>query len=190
MNFLDRLMGRRQPRAVAPVSTPALTGRDATRRELVSMALRDTLRRHGIPPEWIAAEASPAVTARKDRGIHLRLALRHWHPALPGCVVALQKSVSGRLARLDPLSSEWLVGISWKFEPADDRLCPALPEPGYWRGERPQAPQAAARQRAAADPRDTLKRLLGRGDEAYAGHAAAGGDFSATQPMLMPGSHA
>ena len=189
MTFLDRLMGRSPARAAAAASTLGLDGRDATRRELVSMAVRDTLRRHGIPAEWIAAEASPVLTARKERGIHLRFVLRHWHPALPGCVVALQKNVCARLARLDPLSCEWLVGVSWKFEPADDRLCPALPEPAYWCAERPLPAELAERRRAAADSRDTLKRLLGRGDEAFAGRAGTGNEFSATQPMLMPGEH-
>lgn len=192
MKFIERLLGRTPARTAPAATLPPVSGRDATRRELVAMAVRDTLRKQGIPQEWIGAEASPALTARKDRGIHLRLVVRHWHPALPSCVVALQKSVAARMSRLDPLSCEWLVGISWKFEPADDRLCPALPEPGYWQAERPQPADVAARRREAADTRETLKRLLGRGDEAFAGRPAGGADggFHPTQPMLMPGGQA
>jgi len=193
MTLIDRLLGRKPVQSGVPSApVPALTNRDAARRELVAMAVRDTLRKHGIPADWISGEASPALTARKERGIHLRLVLRHWHPALPSCVVALQKSVVARLARLDPLSCDWLVGVAWKFEPADDSLCPTLPEPGYWQPERPQREQTTAKAaRAAADPRQTLKGLLGRGDDAFASRASASADgFSPTQPMVLPGEPA
>lgn len=190
MHFIDRLLGRGGRSHPAGAAVPAPTGRDATRRELISMAVRDTLRKNGIPHEWVGVETGPAATARKERGMHLRLVVRHWHAALPGCVVALQRSVSARVARLDPLSCEWLVGISWKFEPADDSHCPALPEPQYWRAERPQRGEAAGRQRAAADARERLKRLLASRDEAFPARAGTAADFSPTQPMLMPGSHA
>lgn len=189
MNLIARLLGR-QPQAAAPtLGAPALTSRDATRRELASMALRDTLRKHGIPHGWIAGEASPVLTARKERGVHLRLVLRHWHPTLPGCLVALQKSIASRLQRLDPLSSEWLVGISWKFELADETACPALPQPAYWEAAQPQQAVATARpQRAAAEKSEAVKRKLAQRDEAFADRARQSNDFSPTEPMLLPGT--
>jgi hypothetical protein len=180
MNLIQRLLGRRPPSA-APATVPPTgpTPRDATRQELLSMAVRDTLRRHGIPQAWIAAQVTPALTARKERGSHLRLVARHWHPALASCVVALQKSVLARLNRLDPLSGEWLVGVSWKFDPADDTLCPALPAPEYW--QQLQQQQAPAAQRPSA-ARDALHRLMAESDHAFAARGSDG--FSATQPML------
>lgn len=189
MNFFARLLGR-QPQAQAPtVAAPALTSRDATRRELASMALRDTLRKHGIPHAWVTGEASPVLTARRERGVHLRLVLRHWHPALPSCLVALQKSIASRLQRLDPLSSDWLVGVSWKFDLADETACPALPQPTYWDEARPQPAVVTARpQRAAAERSDAVKRMLAQRDEAFADRARQSNDFSPTQPMLMPGT--
>lgn len=195
MNLIPRWLARRPqpaaPRALAPVATE----RDGTRRELLSMAVRDTLRKHGIPVEWITAETSPVVTARRERGIHLRLVLRQWQPALPGYAVAIQQAVTARLARLDPLSCDWLAGVSWKFEPADAALCPALPDPGYWRAAAPArlaaaakpertAPAAAAAkaERSAADPREALKRLLARADDDFAGKRGGQDGFAATQP--------
>jgi hypothetical protein len=177
MTLIDRLLGRGPVPATPGANSPGATARDAARRELVAMAVRDTLRKHGIPADWINSEASPALTARKERGIQLRLVLRHWHPALPTCVVALQKSVVARLASLDPLCSDWLVGVVWKFEPADDSVCPTLPHPGYW-----QPQPAQAEPGGAASARHALKRLLGRGDETFAGRTNADA-FSPTQPM-------
>ena len=184
MNLIDRLMGRGPVQAAPPASSPAASSRDAARRELVAMAVRDTLRKHGIPVGWISGEASPALTARKERGIQLRLVLRHWHPALASCAVALQKSVVERLANLDPLSSDWLVGVAWKFELADDSMCPPLPAPAFW-----QAQASTHESAAAADPRQALKRLLGRGDDTFAGRASADA-FRPTQPMALPGEPA
>lgn len=189
MNFIARLLGRQAQARVPTLASPALTSRDATRRELASMALRDTLRKHGIPHGWIAGEASPVLTARKERGVHLRLVLRHWHPALPSCLVALQRSITSRLNRLDPLSCDWLVGISWKFELADEAACPTLPQPAYWDDARAQPAIATAKpQRAAAERSEAVKRLIAQRDPAFAERTRPSNDFSPTEPMLLPGT--
>lgn len=184
-SFLDRLLGRRR-RQPSPVQAAAPgSARESTRRELVSMALRDTLHQHGIPGGWVGAETSPALTARKQRGVHVQLVLRHWDARFVTYTVGLQQLVLARLARLDPLSREWLVGISWKLEPADDTLCPALPPAGCWDATE------GARMRAlppAESPREALQRPFGQdGDAAGAGSAAP--DFLPTQPMPVSGRH-
>ena len=188
MNLIARLLGR--SKAHPPrrnLSVPVQADRDATRRELVAMAVNDTLRKHGIPPSWITAEGSPATTLRKQRGLHLRLVVREWQPRLLDHGVALQKSVRARIMRLDPLSSEWLTGISWKLEPVDEAVCPALPDPGYWRALRaPAAPRAEAANAAAAPAAQAaLERMLGARDQAFAAARRAEHDeFRPTQPML------
>jgi hypothetical protein len=188
MNLIARLLGRRKahpPRR--DLSLPAQADRDATRRELVAMAVNDTLRKHGIPPSWITAEASPATTLRKQRGLHLRLVVRQWQPRLLDHGVALQKSVRARITRLDPLSCDWLTGISWKLEPVDEAGCPAMPDPGYWRALR--APAASCAEGASAVPalpaQATLQRMLGARDQAFAAARRSEHDeFRPTQPML------
>ena len=123
--------GAEQPRPQHTIQ-PGLNDRDATRREVVAIALRDTLRRQGIPSTWITADLAPALTARKERGMHLRLILREWQPELLAYTVALQRLLRTRIARLDPMSLEWLTGVSWKFELVDETLCPSLPDASYW----------------------------------------------------------
>ena len=175
MNFIRNLFGRKPRAAPAPASHPPCN--DA-RRATLALAVRDTLRRNGIPGEWIHAEVNPVLTRRNLRGLQLRLVARHWNPALASCVVALQKSIVTRLERLDPRCCEWLAGIAWKFEPEDDSLCPALPSPDYWQ-DLPVRREAQASRPALGE---SWRRLLADGDRAFAGRAVDA--FSPTQPMV------
>lgn len=127
------LMNRwtRQPAraaAQAPVSVASQQLRDETRRELLAMAVRETLRKNGIPAHWFATEMVSTLTAARQRGMQLRLVLREWQPQMLAYTVALQRAIEGKLLRMDPLSPAWLAGITWKFEPADAGQCPELPE--------------------------------------------------------------
>jgi len=185
MNLFQQLLRRGLRPAAASQPRFTESRRDAGRRELLALAVRETLRHHGIPAGWIQAEANPVVTGASVRAIQLRLIARHWHPALASCVVALQRSVATRLEGLDPEASEWLAGISWKFEPQDESQCPALPSADYWQDQavRPAPPRARPSPAAPATGH-SLRRLLAEGDRAFAGrHVDA---FSPTLPMLQP----
>ena len=129
MGLIDRWTSR-PPRARAhpPVSVASLQLRDETRRELLTMAVRETLRKNGIPAHWFATEAVSTLTPGRQRGMQLRLVFREWQPQMLAYTVALQRAIEGRLLRMDPLSPGWLAGITWKFEPSDDRQCPDLPD--------------------------------------------------------------
>jgi hypothetical protein len=102
------------------------------RRQLLAIALRDTLRKHGIPSTWVTLEARPTSSAGRDRGMHMRLAIREWDERFPTYLVAFQKEIATAVRRLDPLSSVWLTGISWRFVLVDDEHCPKLPHPETW----------------------------------------------------------
>jgi hypothetical protein len=153
------------------------SARDATRKELLRMAVQDTLRKHGIPSGWLGMEISASVTARSERGLHLRLVIKHWQPKFLEYTVALQRSTKARLMRLDPLAAAWMTGISWKVEIADESPCPELPSPAYWERFVPQAEPAPA-------PRAALEQLLAAGDR-----GSREGEFAQTQPMqrFLPG---
>jgi len=191
MGFLASLFGRRsEPAPVSrpPVSVTPGTSRNATRRELVRVALRDTLNRHGVPADWVGIEALAAVTRGREPGLHLRLVVRHWEPQLLAYGVALQKGVMQRVLLLDPLAATWLTGISWQFAPTDESNCPDLPPPGHWKslqpdampGARPNASQNAAPD-SAAQRKAALDRLLGPGP---GGRGEAHPEFSDTRPMF------
>jgi hypothetical protein len=82
-----------------PKSSPQIDRRlaqiEASRRELLSLATHQALSKAGIPASWITAETSPAMSARNERGMHLRLVLRQRQPTLIDHGVALQSARSG-----------------------------------------------------------------------------------------------
>lgn len=179
MGLMDRWMPRpRRVVAHAPVSVASQQQRDETRRELVAMAVRDTLRKNGIPAQWFATEMVSAMTPARERGVQLRLVLREWQPQLLAHAVSLQRAIEGKLRRMDPLSPGWLAGVTWKFELADDSACPPLPPPAYWQ-EQTRAPGAEV----PADARAKIEALW-RKAEAALPRAEAPVDFVPTQPMM------
>jgi hypothetical protein len=162
---------------------PAQPDRKASQRELLVMAVRDTLRQHGIPPSWIGAETLTASINGKERGMHLRLLLQHWEPRLLVHIMALEKSVRARVRLLDPRSSAWVAGISWKLDLPEDVPFAPLPDAGCWQrliSNPPPLVQVAQPKAKMAMPRAVLKRVFASGD-GQARHARP--DFSPTQPL-------
>ena len=196
MGFLAGLFGRRaEPAPVSkpPVSVTPSASRNATRRELVRVALRDTLNRHGVPADWLGIEALAAVTHGREPGLHLRLVVRHWEPQLLACGVALQKGVMQRVLLLDPLAANWMTGISWQFAPTDESYCPDLPPPAHWKSLRAQIPPAAGAAAGSppypttetvADRKAALDRLLGQGRGPAGRGSENHPEFSDTRPMF------
>lgn len=169
INFNSLFAPRRGLPPPAPrMSSVAESSVTDSRRELLLIAVRDVLRRHGIPQHWIAPEPQGVMTRQRERGMHLRLVLREWQPRLLACSVALQRAVRTRVLRLDPLSPAWFTGVSWRFDLVDESGCPDLPPPEEW--------QLAAESGAA---------LLQERDRAFRGRGDAP-DFCPTQPMLHP----
>lgn len=154
--------------------------RDRTRRELISTAVWDTIRKHGLPAGCITADALPSYTSTRHRGIHIQLVYRNWRPDLLSYVLALEAAVKNSLERLDPFSSSWITGVSWRFEPEDSTDWPQLSVSRKTRSwSRIGAPSLDRR-------RDPVN-LNGAGAEsarfpAYPQRAAAS-DFDPTVPM-------
>lgn len=186
MGLVARLFGktaRNHPVEIS-VSRLAASTREQTRRELVTMAVRDTLKKHGLAPGCITAEGVPGITPNRQRGMQIQLVFRDWQPSLLSYVVALEKSVRSRLQRLDPLSSSWITGVCWRFEPSDPTRWPQLPTT-------PQGNSvtvaAAARTVRNGSATAALEKLLQSGDAAFGGGAGRNADFSPTLPMQQGG---
>lgn len=174
MRFVARLLGKKQEETREPtMSRLQVTTREQTRRELISMALRDTLRKHRLAAGCITAEGVPSHTRSRERGMHIQLVFREWQPSVLSYVVALEAAMKGRLARLDPISPGWVTGLSWRFEPRDPSLWPQL-LPTRELADSSQAPGSAS---------DGLLKLLEKGDGAFQGGLGATADFSPTLPM-------
>ncbi len=131
-----------------------LDSRTTTRRELLRMLTRDTLRFAGIPDNWIETQVLLEPGSAGRTLMHLRLVLKHWHPEFQKYLVAFQRRLMGEIERYEPDAREWVASITWQF--VMDDQCPhlELPDAATW--------SAAA---AAAAPPDLDLDLDGDADQ-------------------------
>lgn len=139
-----------------------------TRRELLRVRTRNTLRLAGIPESWI----EPQVLLEPEGGrtfLHLRLVVRHWDERLLRYAVAFQTLLMAEIERIDPQAHEWLLSIVWCFPL--DMTCPypELPQPSEWLDTKAPASDAA---READDVQSDVAQLLALRDAELAQRAA------------------
>jgi hypothetical protein len=113
--------------------------RNAPRRELVQVVLRDTMRKHGIPSDWIECRVLSTVNPSGRPGLHVNFVVRQAHEQLLAYVFAFQDSFGRELSRFDPRCHDWLMSLGWEFH---DVKLEAMSDPKGWVGSRP-APLAA-----------------------------------------------
>jgi hypothetical protein len=134
------------------------TGRNAPRRELVQVILRDTMRKHGIPSDWIECRILSAVTRTGRRGLHVNFVVKQAHDRLLPYVFPFQDGFEKELTRFEPRCRDWLLSLGWEF--INVKLAD-MPGPKSWNpAAAPAGPlQPEAGERAAAAPAEV------RGDE-------------------------
>ena len=153
MGLIKRLFGGdKKPDAVpAPASqlppdtmTVEVDAQAATRRELVRMLTRDSLRFCGIPEGWMESQVLLELGRGGQTFIHLRLVVKHWDERLLKYAVAFQRRLRSEIERFEPSAREWLLSVTWQYEV--DEQCPYLlmPDPAEW------AVTETARARSAA----------------------------------------
>ena len=152
----------------------------ALRREVVNVALRDTLIRHNIPAAWLGLELQPVRSSRGEAQCYVRLQLRHWEPRLLPLIVAFQTSLGRRVVLLDASAATWLRGVLWQFMLPDDSACPPMPPASVWASIGPS--QANAVSAASALPVLSARAAL---DRLVTDNLLPGGisDFQNTMPF-------
>lgn len=140
--------------------------RTATQRELVRVVMRDTLRMHGIPLDWIGCDMLNLSHRAGDNSLLIQLVIRHWHEGLLRFAPAFQQQLMQGLQRFDPAADHSRHEVVWRFSP--DCGCPhtTMPNPEYW-----SAPPAVAN-KAAFDLPDTVT----------LNHPTSGNDWAPTVP--------
>ena len=108
-----------------------------TRRELLRIRTRNTLRVSGVPESWIEAQVLLEPAGGRTF-MHLRLAVRHWDPRLLQYAVALQRKLMEEIERIDPQAAQWLLSIVWAFPPELACPFPDLPQPSAWLDREPR----------------------------------------------------
>jgi hypothetical protein len=141
MGLIDRIFGNDKGRegggAAAttqfhesePDSDDSQGSRNAPRRELVQVVLRDTMRKHGIPSDWIECRILSTVMRSGRSGLHVNFVVRKAHDRLITYVFAFQDSFERELARYEPRARDWLLSLGWEFQDFDPA---AMPDPHTW----------------------------------------------------------
>lgn len=192
MGLLRRLFGDgERERAGGPLSTQfhesettsneEETSRNAPRRELIQVIMRDTMRKHGIPSDWIECRVLSAVSRSGRAGLHVNFVVRQAHEQLLGYVFAFQASFESELARFESRARDWLLGIGWEFE--GHNLSAAMPDPATWKAAAPAHELSKSDEGIERD----LEALFAIRDAAIADTARktaqdAAADFAPTQP--------
>jgi hypothetical protein len=118
--------------------------RNAPRRELVQLVLRDTMRLHGIPSDWIECRILSVVSRSRLAGIHVTFIVRQGEDRLLTYVHAFQHSFVRELEKFEPRARDWLFSVSWQFEGRDDPGAARMPDPAVWGGAVAPPPPAEA----------------------------------------------
>jgi len=122
--FKKIFSGERTGNSTTPMSsqfhdsetTTEQSSKNAPRRELVQVVLRDTMRQHSIPSDWIVCRILSVVSNSPQSGLHVTLIVRNGQDSLLPYVPAFQESFLDALRRFEPRATDWLLSLSWQFE--------------------------------------------------------------------------
>jgi hypothetical protein len=143
-------------------SNESESSRNAPRRELVQVILRDTMRKHGIPSDWIEARILSTISRSGRPGMHVNFVVRQAHDRLIGYVFAFQDSFENEMVRFEPRCRDWLLSIGWEFE--GHNLKAPMPDPTSWNAGAPAAHAPLAPKGSKAPVQD-LGRAAALGDD-------------------------
>ena len=201
MGLIKKLFGRdNATQPGAPVSsqfhesetTTEQGSKNAPRREMVHVVLRDTMRKHGVPSDWIECRILSVMSRSAMAGMHVHLVVRKGDATLLTYVHAFQTSFRSEIERFDPHAPDWLLSVAWQFEGNDSALA-AMPNPQDWTAGdlsgadgKDAAALVGQEQQDQEDVSEDLAALFAIRDAALSGVApdATGGhvDFQPTQP--------
>ena len=200
MKLLKRLLSGGPDQQAPKLETPSqvdgqeesrmsdLGSQTHTRRELLRVLTRDTLRYCGIPEGWVECQVLVVNTRKGETHMHERLVVRHWDELLLHYAVAFERRLMAEVQRFEPQASEWLHSITWQFK-ADNCPVTGMPPAGTWTG----APVAVSLLDTGGGPgsdddepmselEQDLAQLMAVRDSALAELRSDVPDFAATQP--------
>ena len=171
------------------------------RRQLIMVLLRDVLRRHGIPQQWIELQMMVVSSASRGSGLYVRLVLKHWDARMLNYAQAFQNELLTDIGRFEPKASEWLHGISWQFEMSTSCPYTTLPDKTFWQepaqNQLPAAALVSVKEAASAalpakntaenDTMEDLNQLFFIRDREINGGAETDGplEYETTRPLPL-----
>jgi hypothetical protein len=121
---------------------------NAPRRELVQVALRDTMRKHGIPSDWMDCRILSVVTRKRVAGMHVQFIVSKGQTRLLEFVHSFQESFWEEIEKFEPRARDWLFSLAWQFDGPAPRPERSRPERAEWLDGDTQPPE---------DPADELR---------------------------------
>ena len=207
LGLFAQLSGTGKPGAAsaAPKDNPVTSqngSENDMRRQLVQVLLRDLLRKHGLPGEWIDCHMLIVSSRTRGSGMFVRLVVRHWDDRLLNYACAFQKELVTDIKQFEPQAASWLLGVSWQLEVDDSCPYTTLPARDFWLEPKLQArPEATPEVKPEPVPArvhaDTqhepvnaheLEKLFAIRDQelsAQAGHGLVAAGYQKTQPAAL-----
>ena len=173
---------------------------NGVRRHLVQVLMRDLVRRHGIPPEWIDCQMMIVSSRTKGSGMYIRLVVQHWDERLMNYASAFQKELLADIRQFEPQATTWLHGISWQLEVNESCPYTTLPGRSFWLEPKadavskstpkpqPEQPRPEAERQVEPVNNLELERLFAIRDQeirAQADHGLVAAGYEKTQPAPL-----
>lgn len=111
--------------------------RDAARRDLVRLVLRETMQRHAVPSDWVECRLLPVITSQRNTGLHVQLVVVQGQGNLLGYIPAFQSNLMAELEKHDHRVWDWLLSISWQFAGITSATGGELPSRSAWQDPAP-----------------------------------------------------
>lgn len=123
----DALDPSRSEEGVSTTPEPAVSSR-----ELIRVVLRDTLRRNGIPADWIGSQIASRVQTGQPATHQIQLVILKWHEALLRFAPLLEQQLLQGLQQFEPQAGPGSHTVVWSFAPNCGCPYTSLPAPTYW----------------------------------------------------------
>ena len=92
------------------------TSANAPRRELVHVVLRDTMRKHGVPTDWLECRVLTVVTRHRKIGMHVQFILKPGGEGIVDHIHAFQQTFWRELEKFEMRPRDWLFSLAWQFD--------------------------------------------------------------------------
>lgn len=112
-------------------SRPQAASELELRTQLLRVVMARTLKKHGIPPDWISAAINTMSLPSGEVRIEVRLSMTVDEPRFLAYISSFQADFERRLHSISPEARQWVTGIAWNLI-TDSVYETAMPRPEYW----------------------------------------------------------
>lgn len=145
------------PRSSAPVSVSPSEAEFELKRALLRVVLANTLKRNGVPAQWVGGEINPMNLPTGELRIEIRLSVQVDEPRFLTYLSSFQADFERRLLAIAPDAKQWVCGFAWTLTP-DPTFESAMPSADYWEQVMADREITARAKGAVQWDRDALER--------------------------------